>query len=119
MENLNKDNLNISIEMYNNVLKLYWKGVSDSRNPSLFLEPFFTELLNEVSDYKKCVFDFTDLDFMNSSTIGPLLQFIKCVRDLPLNLVLCYSQKKEWQEMSFRSMRIITNRMENVTVEMQ
>ena len=117
MKNLIDDKLTIALEPQGDEIRVCWRGVSDSRQPARVLEPYLVNLMHELGKYHKCVFDFTELEFMNSSTVGPLLHFINRVKGTSVNLVLCYSEQKEWQDVSFRAMRVLTNRMGNVSVE--
>lgn len=116
MDNLKYDNLEIITKEEPGTIKLLWQGSSDSRNPATVLGTYLDKILATGKKYNTCAFDFSGLDFMNSSTIATILHTIKKMKNHPAKFQLIFSKTKEWQEISFRTMRIVTSRMGNITV---
>jgi hypothetical protein len=90
------------------VLEAWWRGVSDDRQPTRMLSPWFTSLIAEATK-AQAVLDvhFEDVEYANSATIGAIVQLIKEARASNVKLRLYYSADKRWQEVSFRALRTL------------
>lgn len=97
---------------------LFWHGECDFRNPSEALGPTLRGVLPELRE-RRLVLDFRGLNFMNSSSVSPILMFIKaaCSRGIPVHLV--YNVNLSWQRTTASSMRALSRSLRNLTVELQ
>ena len=68
--------LRIAVFRRDNKATILWSGVSDSRNPSAFLNAVVQRLVEELQGYEVTI-DFRRLEFMNSSTVPPIISLIK------------------------------------------
>jgi hypothetical protein len=66
----------IAFEQSADQASMTWRGVSDSRNPDEFLEPVFRHVLFKAQGCQLEI-DFTELEFMNSSTVSPIISLLK------------------------------------------
>lgn len=92
-----------------------WAGISDSRNPTTFLNP----ILREVTDRMKgadVTLDFTKLEYMNSATVSPLLNFVKTLDEKGSRVLVVFSEI-DWQRTHLQCMRAIARTLRNVSVE--
>lgn len=104
MENLihNKLCIDVKIDENMNLMRLIWSGESDDISPSKVLSPYLSKIAEEVGN-RKIVIELYDLDFINSSTVPPIVQFIKQCSKMNLEILILYSNSKEWQRYSFKS----------------
>lgn len=80
-----------------------WEGRSTERDPSLFLMPIFNDLLGKQ---KKVVLNFKNLEFMNSSTITPLLKVMDRLKTSTGQIQIIYNKNLKWQDLSFTALEI-------------
>ena len=113
MENLKVDNFSIVVNQEGDTTVLRWFGRSEFRNPSDVLNPYFDVLLPQLVG--KLTVDFKKLDFMNSSTFPAVLYFLKKCDESGLQTTLLYDASSEWQEASFRPIKIIVTKFGNVS----
>ena len=107
MQDLNENQLNLKVREEKGTLRVAWQGKSNDRNPAVYLNPFFEELAkNALSHSKKIEMDFSELQYMNSSTITPVVQLLDRAREEGLEVSLLYDKNKSWQEISFTAMSI-------------
>ena len=95
---------------------ILWRGVSDSRDPGKILAPVMQDLVVR-SRGRKLTVDFSALDFMNSATVAPVLQFIRELEKQGTHTVLVYDVGKEWQRINVQCMRLLVKPMAHVDIE--
>src|SRR5437868_4097073 len=72
------DSLTLVLEEQDSKYALTWVGQSKQRDPNKFLAPILTELLAASrSNNKNIEMDFQQLEYMNSSTITPIVQMLE------------------------------------------
>jgi hypothetical protein len=110
-----KDGLIILASKLNTRSVFTWRGVSDARNPGAFLLPLFNELV-EFAQGSDVTVDFSRLEFLNSATVGPMLQLVKqlATGDRAVQVVFATS---EWQRPHLKCTTVIARTLQNVTVE--
>ena len=79
------DTVNISGEIYD-------------LDPAEFLKPFLKKIIKNMD--KKIIFNFTELEFINSSTIGCFIYFIS-ERKKNSKVIFQFDNKKPWLQKSF------------------
>jgi hypothetical protein len=112
------DRLTIHSVSTNQRYTLRWLGECDFRNPSEALGPTLRGILPELQD-RRLVLDFRGLTFMNSSSVSPILMFVKaaCSRGIPVHLI--YNVNLSWQRVTASSMRALGHTLRQLTVELQ
>ena len=88
------------------VTRCDWRGQSTARRPADTLQPFFTELLEEVGEGGTIEMSFLELAYFNSSTVAALIKLIKQARSAGVKLVLVYAGDSIMHANSFESLRI-------------
>jgi hypothetical protein len=91
-----------------------WVGVSDSRTPGAFLRPVLAELTEKMKGAEVTV-DFSKLEYMNSATVSPLMNFVKSLDDGCTRTVVLFSEV-DWQRTHLQCMRAVASTLRNVTV---
>ncbi len=88
------------------LLRLAWRGRSADREPGRFLVPVLGEALALAKAEKlPLALDFTELEYMNSSTFTPVVKALDESRRLSVPLVLEYALARKWQALSFSALR--------------
>lgn len=98
--------LKLQIKKEGRLTVMYWEGESDEKDPSQRLVPFFNEFIDEIDGALRIVFN--KLSYMNSSTIHPLVMFIKTLNERKINTELTYDKDSNWQAASFRALDSLT-----------
>ena len=112
------DRLTIVRTVSKQLVSLLWKGECDFPSPAETLGPTLHGLISELRD-RKLVMDFSGLRFMNSSSVTPILGFVKaaCSKGIPVHLI--YSSRMSWQRTMASSMRALVHALKHLSVELQ
>ena len=97
-------------------LSLLWFGRSDAKDPVMVLGPLL-DTLRESFEQRATFFDFRSFEYMNSSTIHPLLNFLQTASNHAPNVVVRYDGSKTWQRLSFRAIETLARPWGNITFE--
>lgn len=92
-----------------------WRGISDARSPSAFLNPVIKELTEHAKGSEVTV-DFSRLDYMNSATVGPMLSLVRLL-DANQQSVLVLFAETDWQRTHLKCMSAIARTLRYVKVE--
>ncbi|MCK6546187.1 hypothetical protein L6R52_10085 [Myxococcota bacterium] len=93
-----------------------WLGTSDAREPGRELTPYLTELASKLVG-KAVDVDFRKLEYMNSGTVAPIIQFARTLDKLGVKTRLLYDSKVGWQRVNFVAMKNIAKTLVHVSVE--
>ena len=110
-----RDGLNITVDEQAKSTTVRWLGISDSRDPAVHLLPFLTSLLDELSG-KDVLVDLRDLEYMNSATVSPLINFVKNLDAKGARTTLTFDASIPWQKVNAQCMRAIARTLSNVRV---
>jgi hypothetical protein len=93
-------------------------GKSNERNPSKFIYPILADALDQSAHSDKdIVLDFMDLEYMNSSTITPILKMLdKVKREEKHRVTIVYRQSLRWQDLSFSALKIFESRDNRIRI---
>ena len=95
-----------------------WRGRSTARDPSRFLLPILTHLVEAATaDGRSLVLDFRALDYLNSSTLAPLVRILDAARRGTASVVVQYSRPRKWQTLSFSALEVFQTTDGRVVVE--
>lgn len=83
-----------------------WKGKSNDRNPEDFIAPLLERLVKECSEKRALILDFRELNYMNSSTITPLIRFLESYKEEKVAIEVRYDRQIRWQELSFTALEV-------------
>lgn len=102
-----EERLRIQINETDDAIEVNWFGKSDQRNPNQFIVPIMQEVLRNAQDAKKqIIWNFADLDYMNSSTITPIIKSLEQAKRGANRVRVLYNRSKKWQDLSFSALRI-------------
>ena len=116
MDNLKFEDLYIEIIEEKEKIKIIWNGESLNLHPSKEIDPYFKSIIKQLPKIKLIVIDFTHLKIMNSSTLPPILRFIKNLENSNIKTNVLYDTSKSWQCASFQPLSNITKNYKNIEV---
>jgi hypothetical protein len=105
----------IALSRIGNIGTMAWLGTSDSRDPSEFLEPVFRRALEKLQDCQ-LIIDFSGLEFMNSSTVSPIIALLKNIDSKGITCSVQFSDV-DWQRTHMRCLRTISRALPHVSVD--
>ena len=94
---------------------LRWIGQSDDKNPATLLTPYLNDIVEDVEG-RDVTIEYQQLDFMNSSSVRVILQFIATLNMRGVNTVATYDSSSPWQNASFRVLKTFCARMPHITI---
>ncbi len=95
-----------------------WKGKSTERNPGSFLTPILLKILKNSSDTNKhIVLDFRNLQYMNSSTITPIIKILERAKRSNKRLMVLYDKSLKWQELNFSAIEIFQTKDQRIQIK--
>jgi hypothetical protein len=110
--------LRIEVQENNDSVVAYWSGKSVDRNPGKFITPILVSLLKKSSDLKKrIILDFQKLDYMNSSTITPIIKVLERAKRGKVQVTVLYKKLLKWQDLSFSALEIFQTKDKRVEIK--
>ena len=97
-------------------LVVRWLGRSDGTDPSGTFRPLLEALSADVSKAQSVEFDFRSLEYMNSSSIRPILKLVQGASGSAASVRLVYDKNKTWQRLSFMAIGTALAALSNVEV---
>ena len=95
--------------------RIVWRGVWDVQAPEVGVGQFFKELLPSLVG-KKVVVEFGECEYMNSSSINTLFLLVKDLNTKGIDTELHYDSAVEWQRITFRSVKTVTQTLPHIRV---
>src|SRR5262245_13666001 len=115
-----EDQLRLEVSDEDSRIEVRWFGKSVQRNPNRFIIPVLSDAVKRASDENKTVvWDFTQLEYMNSSTITPVIKTLEMVKKGSGKVKLVYNKGKKWQDLSFSALRIFETKDGRIQVSGQ
>lgn len=88
-------------------INLTWEGQSVAREPASFLLPVLARTLEMgAKDGRPVVIDFQQLEYLNSSTITPVIRFLEQARRSGQVVKVVYRKDLKWQALSFTALEL-------------
>jgi len=110
--------LRIEVQEDNDSIVAYWSGKSVDRNPGEFITPILVVILKKSSDLRKrIILDFQKLDYMNSSTITPVIKILERAKRGKAQVTVLYKKLLKWQDLSFSALKIFQTRDKRVEIK--
>lgn len=110
-----QDGLAIVVHRSRRRALIAWEGVSDARDPALFLNGIIQQLSKELAEFEVTV-DFRRLTFMNSATVSPLINLVRSL-DASGSGVLVLFSNADWQRTHFQCLKTIARALKQVRVQ--
>ena len=112
------DQLTIEVTESDDEVLLVWKGRSIVRKPNDFVMPIMLDALSVASDSgKRLILNFQELEYMNSSTLTPIIKILERARRGETQLTVVYKESLRWQDLSFAALRIFETQDARVEIK--
>lgn len=117
-ESFENNLLKINIIENNGSIKLDWKGKSVEREPAKFITPILVDVL-KMGSRNNCqiILDFRKLDYMNSSTITPIIKILERAKRGKSKIKVIYDKSLKWQDLSFSALEIFQTDDQRVEIK--
>lgn len=116
MKSLIYEDLTIEVTEKDSHVNVSWIGKCRTLNPENILDTYLAQVSQFVKG-KKVIVTFDRLDSMNSSTVPPLLTFIKTLEENSVESVFLYDDREDWQRASFKPLSVIAGRYKNIVIK--
>ena len=93
-----------------------WLGQSDSRNSDRELNPYLDSLIEELKAAELTI-KFSDMKYMNSSTVPPIIRFLKKLDTKGIKTLIIYNAESKWQATSFKALENFSEVLSCITVK--
>ena len=101
--------LTLVVKDTGDTLCVEWSGKSTAREPGRFVGPILQATVVQAGQKgRPVVFDFRAIEYMNSSTITPVIRVLDEAKRSNVHVEVLYSAKQKWQELSFSALQIFT-----------
>ena len=112
------DQLTIEVTEDDANVSLVWKGRSIVRNPNDFVMPIMLDALSVANESgKRLLLEFQELEYMNSSTLTPIIKILERARRGETQLTVVYKESLRWQDLSFAALRIFETQDARVEIK--
>lgn len=99
--------LKLEVHELEDAVEIIWIGKSTAREPGAFITPILTALLQESQTNNRTIsMDFRRLEYMNSSTITPVIRILNEAKRGSAKVLIVYDGKSRWQGLSFSALAI-------------
>ena len=115
VERFEQNGLSIVVSKSDRETAIRWHGVSDARDPGKFLHPIVNQLTSELAGTNVTV-DFSCLEYMNSATVAPIINFVKGLDSNGASVLVLFADA-DWQRTHLRCMKAISRTLTHVRVE--
>ncbi|MEQ9366546.1 MAG: hypothetical protein RIF32_20060 [Leptospirales bacterium] len=118
LKSLKVEDLEIVVTRDESTLRLQWMGSIHSADPGDFLDPYFDLLIDTASsDALGIVCDFSKLEYMNSSSIPPLIHLLRECGEREVKAQFTYDATRKVQTASFRALDVIARKSRFTSVQ--
>ena len=88
-------------------IRVVWSGRSTAREPGKFILPILFKAIEKgVRQNKEVVIDFERLNYLNSSTITPVIRILDQAKRGDAKVVIVYNKSLKWQALSFAALQV-------------
>ena len=110
--------LKIELEEKKDAINIAWSGKSVDREPGKFITPILVNAIRRSSGLnKKIILDFRKLDYMNSSSITPVIKILERAKRGRTQIRVVYKKSLKWQDLSFSALEIFKTRDGRVEIK--
>jgi len=116
LETFETGDLKITIRQDGDAVSVSWLGTSDAREPGRELTPFLGGLAPRLVG-KSVDVDFRKLEYMNSGTVSPIIQFARALDQHAIRSRLLFDSQVGWQRVNYVCLKNIAKALSHVEVE--
>jgi hypothetical protein len=102
--------LEIDARLADDVIRVDWRGRSNSQHPGALLDPYLGEVIAAAEGPgHRIEMHFEALDYFNSATVSALIQFIRKAKERGVRVAFYYDESRRWQKLSFDALAIFSD----------
>lgn len=105
IESHQENRLKIEVAYKETHILIKWMGESREREPAIYLTPIF-DAIYARNNAKPLIMDFTQFDYMNSSTVTPIVKQLERAKKEKRKISIQYKKGLKWQELSFAALKV-------------
>jgi hypothetical protein len=108
----------ISVTEGNDYINIHWAGKSIERQPGAFITPILMKYLKKsISRDKRMILDFCNIEYMNSSTITPVIKILERAKRGKAGVTVKYLASLKWQHLIFSALEIFQTKDQRILIE--
>lgn len=109
--------LQLQVQHQGHAITIVWMGRSTAREPGAFIGPVLSEAFAKGADGEtQLVLDFRALEYMNSSTITPIIRILHEAKRSKNRVLVLYNKAAKWQDLSFSALTIFATDDERIAI---
>lgn len=109
--------LTIEVEENDEYISIKWVGKSADRTPGVFISPILNDALAKSDTGKKeVILDFRNLEFMNSSSVAPIVKSLDRAKRENTRMTIKYSRSLNWQDLSFSALTVFQTKDNRIKI---
>ncbi len=117
-EKYNNELLHISVTEEPDHIRMHWSGKSIDRKPSIFITPILIKIFKRsVEHEKRMILDFCEIEYMNSSTITPIIKILERARRSKAGVTVEYLANLKWQDLIFSALEIFQTKDRRILIK--
>lgn len=117
-EHHNSNLLNITVSEDQENYNVVWTGKSIDRKPSVFITPILISVLKRSIDHdKRMILDFCGIEYMNSSTITPIIKILERAKRSKVAVTVKYLGDLKWQNLIFSALEIFQTKDKRIEIQ--
>ncbi len=112
------DLLVLSVNEGDDYINIHWAGKSIERQPGAFITPILIKYLKRSTDReKRMILDFCNIEYMNSSTITPIIKILERAKRSKVGVTVRYLASLKWQHLIFSALEIFQTKDQRIKIE--
>jgi hypothetical protein len=117
-EKFSNELLEISVTEDKDSVNIYWSGKSIERQPSAFITPILIKFLKKcINNNKRMILDFSNIEYMNSSTITPIIKILERAKRSKVGVTVKYIGSLKWQHLIFSALEIFQTKDQRIIIQ--
>jgi len=110
--------LRIDVTENKRTIDVEWSGRSIDRTPSQFITPILIDVLKKNNgEQRRIILDFRDLEYMNSSTITPIIKILERAKRGQVQMSVFYKKSLKWQDLNFSALEIFQTKDKRIEIK--
>ena len=117
-EKFTNELLVISVTEGNDYINIHWAGKSVERQPGAFITPILIKFLKKcIEREKRMILDFCNIEYMNSSTITPIIKILERAKRSKIGVTVNYLASLKWQHLIFSALEIFQTKDQRIIIK--
>ena len=110
--------LKIHLTDDNDSIHIGFTGESVDRDPGQMITPILLNVLKNTGEGNRhIILNFCQLDYMNSSTITPIIKILERAKRGNNRLTVLYNKSLKWQALNFSALEIFETRDKRIEIK--